>query len=448
MMEVQDTVIKLFGKKITLPENGKITVVSGADYARESGATVDHKNSTSHQDCILIKMYSSCLEDKKVDRVGEEEPHKKEHLAEESTNSKPFPDSVVEEIAALEHPKSENNQSDATNSEKKTLKKPDKILPCPRCNSMETKFCYYNNYNVNQPRHFCKSCQRYWTSGGTMRNMPIGAGRRKNKNHTASFCLPNHTPNEILRPNFQPNGTVLSFNSGESMACDLSLGEKKSPNSTQNGIYNLDQGIVVPCKGEENGNDYSIRSSIADSNSMVGGARNGIIHNIHEFPPQFPCLHGVPWPYPWNSTIPISGIPNPVYPAPYWNCNVLGAWSNPWLSSPFTSNQVVPNSGFSSSALRKHSRNGDLLNRSIPKMEEKTCERPILVPQTLRINDPDEAAKSSIWKTLGIKKDSTCRGGFFQAKVDGKKHEIAAVSSVLQANPAAMSRFLSFQERA
>ncbi|CAI9087291.1 OLC1v1021328C1 [Oldenlandia corymbosa var. corymbosa] len=60
-------------------------------------------------------------------------------------------------------------------------KRPDKIIPCPRCKSMETKFCYFNNYNVNQPRHFCKNCQRYWTAGGALRNVPIGAGRRKSK---------------------------------------------------------------------------------------------------------------------------------------------------------------------------------------------------------------------------------------------------------------------------
>lgn len=63
----------------------------------------------------------------------------------------------------------------------KALKKPDKTLPCPRCNSLETKFCYYNNYNINQPRHFCKGCQRYWTAGGTLRNVAVGAGRRKRK---------------------------------------------------------------------------------------------------------------------------------------------------------------------------------------------------------------------------------------------------------------------------
>ncbi|KAL1567421.1 dof zinc finger protein DOF1.5-like [Salvia divinorum] len=62
-----------------------------------------------------------------------------------------------------------------------TEKRPDKIIPCPRCKSTETKFCYFNNYNVNQPRHFCKGCQRYWTAGGALRNVPVGAGRRKAK---------------------------------------------------------------------------------------------------------------------------------------------------------------------------------------------------------------------------------------------------------------------------
>ncbi|XP_047311281.1 dof zinc finger protein DOF1.5 [Impatiens glandulifera] len=59
--------------------------------------------------------------------------------------------------------------------------RPEKVIACPRCKSMETKFCYFNNYNVNQPRHFCKGCQRYWTAGGALRNVPIGAGRRKLK---------------------------------------------------------------------------------------------------------------------------------------------------------------------------------------------------------------------------------------------------------------------------
>ncbi|XP_057797512.1 dof zinc finger protein DOF1.8-like [Salvia miltiorrhiza] len=54
-------------------------------------------------------------------------------------------------------------------------------LPCPRCNSSNTKFCYYNNYSLSQPRHFCRACKRYWTRGGTLRNVPIGGGYRKTK---------------------------------------------------------------------------------------------------------------------------------------------------------------------------------------------------------------------------------------------------------------------------
>ncbi|QCD76851.1 hypothetical protein DEO72_LG1g472 [Vigna unguiculata] len=64
---------------------------------------------------------------------------------------------------------------------KREEKRTEKIIACPRCKSMETKFCYFNNYNVNQPRHFCKSCQRYWTAGGALRNVAVGAGRRKGK---------------------------------------------------------------------------------------------------------------------------------------------------------------------------------------------------------------------------------------------------------------------------
>ncbi|KAI4341313.1 hypothetical protein MLD38_026049 [Melastoma candidum] len=52
---------------------------------------------------------------------------------------------------------------------------------CPRCGSSNTKFCYYNNYSLTQPRYFCKGCRRYWTKGGSLRNVPIGGGCRKNR---------------------------------------------------------------------------------------------------------------------------------------------------------------------------------------------------------------------------------------------------------------------------
>ncbi|CAL9211190.1 unnamed protein product [Musa hybrid cultivar] len=60
-------------------------------------------------------------------------------------------------------------------------------LRCPRCDSTNTKFCYYNNYNLSQPRHFCKSCRRYWTKGGALRNIPVGGGTRKNSKRSNSY---------------------------------------------------------------------------------------------------------------------------------------------------------------------------------------------------------------------------------------------------------------------
>ncbi|GFZ11002.1 DNA binding with one finger 2.4 [Actinidia rufa] len=58
---------------------------------------------------------------------------------------------------------------------------PEAALKCPRCESTNTKFCYFNNYSLAQPRHFCKTCRRYWTRGGALRSVPVGGGCRRNK---------------------------------------------------------------------------------------------------------------------------------------------------------------------------------------------------------------------------------------------------------------------------
>ncbi|KAK6935988.1 Zinc finger, Dof-type [Dillenia turbinata] len=70
--------------------------------------------------------------------------------------------------------------------EKKPRPQPEQVLKCPRCDSINTKFCYYNNYSLSQPRYFCKACRRYWTKGGTLRNVPVGGGCRKNKRSSSS----------------------------------------------------------------------------------------------------------------------------------------------------------------------------------------------------------------------------------------------------------------------
>ncbi|PKA53222.1 Dof zinc finger protein PBF [Apostasia shenzhenica] len=59
-------------------------------------------------------------------------------------------------------------------------------LICPRCQSNNTKFCYYNNYSRSQPRHFCRACRRHWTAGGTLRNVPFGGGRKNKRPKTAA----------------------------------------------------------------------------------------------------------------------------------------------------------------------------------------------------------------------------------------------------------------------
>ncbi|KAL4274972.1 hypothetical protein AHAS_Ahas20G0060600 [Arachis hypogaea] len=42
---------------------------------------------------------------------------------------------------------------------------------------------------LSSPRYFCKACKRYWTIGGTLRNVPVGGGSRARRlNH------PNTTP--------------------------------------------------------------------------------------------------------------------------------------------------------------------------------------------------------------------------------------------------------------
>ncbi|XP_020600237.1 dof zinc finger protein DOF4.6-like [Phalaenopsis equestris] len=80
---------------------------------------------------------------------------------------------VIAEMAAVRVPAISERRIRRRNDQKQ--------LNCPRCQSNNTKFCYYNNYSLMQPRYFCKACRRYWTEGGSLRNIPVGGGSRKNK---------------------------------------------------------------------------------------------------------------------------------------------------------------------------------------------------------------------------------------------------------------------------
>ncbi|KAK9281099.1 hypothetical protein L1049_003992 [Liquidambar formosana] len=82
-------------------------------------------------------------------------------------------------------------------------------LKCPRCESTNTKFCYYNNYNLSQPRHFCKNCKRYWTKGGALRNIPVGGGSRKNTKRSSN---PKRSSSSSSNSNSSSSSSSLSMN--------------------------------------------------------------------------------------------------------------------------------------------------------------------------------------------------------------------------------------------
>lgn len=127
--------------------------------------------------------------------------------------------------------------------ERRVRPHPEQALSCPRCDSTNTKFCYYNNYSLSQPRYFCKGCRRYWTQGGTLRNVPVGGGCRKNKRSSSSSSkirvqdqdLNTKSDNNPLIPSLIPPQPISPFAPG-----DLTLGfsslYKQPPTNTQIGL--------------------------------------------------------------------------------------------------------------------------------------------------------------------------------------------------------------------
>ncbi|XP_051135909.1 dof zinc finger protein DOF1.1-like [Andrographis paniculata] len=112
-------------------------------------------------------------------------------------------------------------------------------LKCPRCGSDNTKFCYYNNYNKSQPRHFCKSCKRHWTKGGTLRNVPVGGGRKTTKRLRTNFPA----ADSAQPPRRQGRAGLLPFDEeiintpmigGSDLADTTSLHDVKPPLLDQN----------------------------------------------------------------------------------------------------------------------------------------------------------------------------------------------------------------------
>lgn len=429
MMENKDPAIKLFGRKIPVTTDGESTVVSGGaseDDGCDRESTSKVANNKSEAEKELEKLSPAVTRD--AQSLNSDSPPMDPETSPEACTHEQIKNAGTKG-ASVDDEKLETTEKTNELKEQAVLKKPDKIVPCPRCKSMETKFCYYNNYNINQPRHFCRSCQRYWTNGGTMRNVPVGAGRRKSKNAAAiasnyrsmvvSEALQHHPKKESTAG----GATVLSFGS------DVSMSESA-----------LTQTGVRPSTG---------CSTTADSSSMDEtwascGKQPASAQSPLGLDPKAPCLLGFPSSYP--------GLCHPAFPvfypaASYWNCAIPCAWPVPWL----------PGSNPSAPAVGKHSRDGNDVEETRNSAERggeqegKDSETSVWVPKTLRIDDPNEAAKSSIWATLGIKNELASGGGIFKrfqhkAMVGKKEGKANEPSPLLCANPAALSRSINFHE--
>ncbi|KAK7274851.1 hypothetical protein RIF29_15950 [Crotalaria pallida] len=489
----KDQNIRLFGRTISLPRNNTTndsSLLPHEDHSPPSSsssprevisATTEHEAEDDKEPST--KELTSVQDDEATLQTTEDLKSPTSSCIDENPKTP-----SAERETSLAKPSKNGEQSETSVSQDKTPKKPDKILPCPRCNSMDTKFCYYNNYNVNQPRHFCKKCQRYWTAGGTMRNVPVGAGRRKNKNalssasHYHQIMVPEAL--QAAKLNGLHNGmlgngaAVLTFGSDSSPLCDsmasvLSLAEKTQNGVVLNGFHGPKQNVFVSNGKEENNNNNDDNDNDNNEKKDHGGSSHESVDKCYQgFPPQLPCFQGSssasssPWPYPWNPSMPPPpafyqpSYPVSFYPTPaYWGVNVMPppSWSlHPISPQSNSTNGSNPNSP----TLGKHSREGNILSPT-NSMKEKPAtesrknnsnnnsENSVLIPKTLRIDDPGDAAKSSIWSTLGIKNEGGGGGGIFKAfpSKGGDKNHVAEASPALHANPAALSRSLIFHER-
>ncbi|GAB4855207.1 hypothetical protein Ancab_023833 [Ancistrocladus abbreviatus] len=504
--EANDPAIKLFGRDIPVPDS----LISSDSMAPEFPAPTAKSMSEDFYSFLLLKHFTSEYQDAfsaarklEVGNCSRDEVNREDGnpvLDEDEKNKFQSPTQENMKIAEQKPDKCRAVECN-TLSQEKAFRKPDKILPCPRCNSMETKFCYFNNYNVNQPRHFCKSCQRYWTAGGTVRNVPVGAGRRKNK-HASSHFQPvgvSSSEGAVSQVNLScSNHSQASHAEHSSHA--LSLREARVEGLKVESDPQLSESVVTMLTIQDKKN-LQDTSSIASAERTVlsspsGSLRTSAVFRKTEFSenavqkeqvgfcgsqfhgnfiplPNVQGFLGPPLAYPWNSgwngmaygtdgvhiipvpwgssavaSVPRFCAPSIAFPSVHpsywgWDASACNLQSSSSLS-PVSSTGNGSCSGNSSPSLGKHS-------RELNSQDGEKTEKCLWVPKTLRIDDPDEAAKSSIWATLGIKphKDEPfSKGGIFKAFPSKTKANLqtSETEQVLKANPAALSRSHAFQE--
>jgi hypothetical protein len=136
---------------------------------------------------------------------------------------------------------------------------------CPRCASSNTKFCYYNNYSLSQPRYFCKGCRRYWTKGGSLRNVPVGGGCRKTRRSKSSRLQ--HTQRDSL---------TSSHNANDQQSTDScsSNGDSASQQSETNGS-DIDLAVVFARFLNQNPSNIEPALTVPDLPNNPGSHQNG-----------------------------------------------------------------------------------------------------------------------------------------------------------------------------
>ncbi|KAH0749417.1 hypothetical protein KY290_028649 [Solanum tuberosum] len=145
------------------------------------------------------------------------------------------------------------------------------VLKCPRCDSINTKFCYYNNYNLSQPRHFCKNCKRYWTKGGILRNIPVGGSSRKNtKRSSSNSCKRSST----MSISSEQNSKTEHFATPVVPAFD-----QNSPILDANGPF----GSLLASNGPEIGNFLDVLNPNGPNSGADAAAQSGNSNNRDEF---------------------------------------------------------------------------------------------------------------------------------------------------------------------
>ncbi|CAL5195926.1 unnamed protein product [Lathyrus oleraceus] len=180
--------------------------------------------------------------------------------------------------------------------------RPQEQINCPRCNSTNTKFCYYNNYSLTQPRYFCKTCRRYWTEGGSLRNVPVGGGSRKNKKVPSSSSLANPNNNNSPKiPDLNPPTLQVSHLSSQNPKMhggqDLNLAFPSMENYHHHPHHNSHHGMSSSYIEMHNNNESSsssaldlLRSSMASRGiNPYGNNNNSLMPNSNAiYPSGFP----------------------------------------------------------------------------------------------------------------------------------------------------------------